>query len=239
MTRATLLLAVTLLTAPAWANPNDGPAADGPNDTFDTPESEAEVAAWAELEEELDAELMAPVSVRGGWTKVHYSLTDPNELRDFKTKGFDLIDMHREPALTLGAGSRRTGFLEHQLEFEGDFSCEFEVRVTHNTPSSMLAVVLNKKVSVLWGQQIVKTKSMRPYDRRSATPDQTMFREERVVRFKIARGGDRLIVECNGLVVAQRLFTKKERKTVRFGLAARNMRFVVTGLSIEGKDLKR
>lgn len=164
----------------------------------------------------------------------HYTLTDPLELKDFQTKGFDLVDMHREPALTLGAGSRGTGFLQHEAELTGDFTIELEVRVTHNTPSATLALVLNKKVSVLWGQQIVKSKSFRPYDRQSAAPDLTIFREERVVSFKLERRGDALRVYCNRELVEERLFTKGELETCQFGLAAQNIRFVISSLSIEG-----
>lgn len=164
----------------------------------------------------------------------HFTLTDPLELKEFQTKGFDLIDMHREPALTLGAGSHGTGFMQHEAELRGDFTIEMEVRVTHNTPSAMLALVLNKKVSVLWGQQIVKSKSFRPYDRHAAAPDLTIFREERVVSFKLERRGDTLRVWCNRELVEEREFTKGELKTCQFGLAAQNIRFVVSALSIEG-----
>ena len=164
----------------------------------------------------------------------HYTLTDPQELKDFKTQGFDLVDMHREPALTLGAGSRNAGFMQHQAELEGDFTVELEVRVTHNTPSASLALVFNKKVGVLWGQQLVKPTSLRPYDRRAPAADQTIFREERVVTFKVERRGDTLRVYCNRELITQREFKARELKDMKFGLLARNIRFVVSSLSITG-----
>ena len=163
----------------------------------------------------------------------HYTLTDPQELKDFKTQGFDLVDMHREPALTLGAGSRHAGFLQHQTVLEGDFTVELEVRVTHNTPSATLALVFNKKVGVLWGQQLVKPTNLRPYERRAPTPDLTIFREERVVTFKVERVGDTLRVYCNRELITQREFEARELKELRFGILARNIRFVVSALSIE------
>jgi len=188
-------------------------------------------APASELQARLEKQLEQPLTPVGGQLEVFYPLTAAHELRDFKSKGFDLIDFHQESALELGAGSRGTGTLLHKAKLEGDFEIEFDMWVKHNTPSASVAILLSKKVAVHWGQCLVKPRGLRPYDRRGRA-DPTLFKENRVVHVKIARAGNQVTVSANDQQVSQHRFTKNELKSARFGLIAHNVRFVFHNLRI-------
>ena len=188
------VLALSSLAAPARAQ-DDGDAG-GAEGTADA-EAEAKAKAETDLRERLKAKLKVSASVSGGVADVTYSFMDGTETDDFEVKGYDLTDVKEAGSWTLGAGSRAMGAATHKLELAGDFTIEADLVIKHNTPSAVLAFVLNKKVAVLWGQQIVKPGGWKPYDKKSAAPDVTIFREERRVSIKIERQGDTLKLEVN------------------------------------------
>lgn len=233
--RAALLafLLAAPLAGPARA---DDPPADTTSDDEEAKKAAEEEAlreADARLKEKLKARLKVEGYVSGGMADLNYSFLQGIETDDFETKGFDITDI-KDGGWTLGAGSRNTGMATHKLELSGDFSVELDVVVKHNTPSAVLAVVLNKKVAVLWGQQIVKTTSLKPWGKGNAA-DPTIFKEERRVTIKVERKGDTLTVEANKRPVGTHVFAKGELDAVRIGLMARNIRFVVSPLRIKGK----
>ncbi|MCA8923699.1 MAG: hypothetical protein KDD82_17950 [Planctomycetes bacterium] len=195
--------------------------------------AEEEPASQGErLVQRLSKVLSQPVSSIGGQAEVHYPLVAAHELKDFKVGGFDLVDFHQESSLELGAGSRGTGSMLHKVKLEGDFEVEFDMWVKHNTPSASVAILLSKKVAVLWGQSLVKVKGFRQYDRRGRAADPGLFRENRPVHVKIACVGNTVTVTANQEQVSRFEFTKNELKDARFGIVAHNVRFVFSNLRI-------
>ena len=236
------MIAVRALLALLLAFPLAAPAlADDPPEDTTTDDEEARRAAEeealrqadADLREKLKARLEVEAFVSQGVVDLSYSFLQGIEVDDFELKGFDISDI-KDGGWTLGAGSRGAGLASHKLELEGDFTVELDVVVKHNTPSAVLAVVLNKKVAVLWGQQIVKTSGFKPWGK-GAPADPTIFKEERRVTIKLERKGDTLVVEANKRQVGSHTFAKGELDSVRVGLMARNIRFVVSPLRIKGK----
>lgn len=232
---AAALLALSSLAAPARAQDDGDAGGDaGAEGTADA-EAEAKAKADADLRERLKAKLKVSASVSGGVADVTYSFMDGTETDDFEVKGYDLTDVKEGGSWTLGAGSRAMGAATHKLELAGDFTIEADLVIKHNTPSAVLAFVLNKKVAVLWGQQIVKPGGWKPYDKKSAAPDVTIFREERRVSIKIERQGDTLKLEVNRRPAGSHTFEKGELDTVCVSVVAQNIRFLLGPLRIKGK----
>lgn len=210
---------------PTDGTTEDGAAQDGADDA---------AARDAGLREKLKAKLKVEAAVSGGVADMTYSFGHGTELDDFEVKGYDLSDLKEAGSWTLGAGSRGVGAATHKLELAGDFTLEWEVVVKHNTPSAMLAFVLNKKVAVLWGQQLVKTSGFKPWDKRSSAPDVTIFREERRVAFKVERKGETLTLEVDRRPAGSHTFKKGELDGVRFSIVAQNIRFQLGPVRIKG-----
>jgi hypothetical protein len=173
---------------------------------------------------------------------ITYTMDEQGELSDFDAKGFDKTSIHEissyhgaqsGPGLEIGAGSRRAGFLQHNLPLTGDFEIELEMWVNVNTPSAVLCFTFAKKVGVLWGQSVCKPKSMRPYNKRSR-PDKNLFGGERLVKFKWILKDGELTIRANGRKTDVRRFKKGELDTVKFGVMAKNIRFAITNLKIKG-----
>lgn len=214
------------------AEEGDAPAAEG---TSEEDAAAAAAQADADLREKLKARLKVEATVSGGVADMTYSFLHGTELDDFEVKGYDLSDLKETGSWTLGAGSRGAGAATHKLELAGDFTIELDVVVKHNTPSALLAFVLNRKVAVLWGQQLVKTSGFKPWDRKSAAPDVTIFREERRASFKIERKGDTLSLEVNRRPMGSHTFKKGELDEVRLSIVAQNIRFLLGPVRIKGK----
>lgn len=186
---------------------------------------------------------LRPCRVVNGVANLAYSLSDPAEANDFESNGFDKVELHQvvgnrmsDVGLELGAGSSQVGRLRHKLPLGGTFTIEVELWAAHAAPSSIVCFGLSEKVGVLWGQQLVKPSSLKPWAKSQAAADPTLFGAERPVKAKItATNGMEVTVECNGRRVAAHRFTKGELKNARFALFARNCRLVVTDLQIKGQ----
>lgn len=213
----------------------------GAAETPAAPAGDASDAVLTPAVEELLA--IRPCRVVGGVTSLAYSLSDPAEANDFEWGGFDKVELHQvvgnrmsEMGLELGAGSSQAGRLRHKLPLGGTFTIEVELWAAHAAPSSMVCFGLSDKVGVLWGQQIVKPSTLKPWSKGQPAADPTIFGGERSVKAKItATNGMEVTVECNGRRVAAHRFTKGELKNARFAVFARNCRLVVTDLQIKGQ----
>lgn len=198
-----------------------------------------------ELRPKLEALLrLRPCELSGGVVTLDYPLAAIEEVRDFEAQGYDKVDLREvkgqrttDVGLELGAGSAAVGRLRHKLTLTDDFEVEAEWWMAYNSPSAFVCIGLNDKVGVLWGQQVVKLPSLRPWAKGQPAADPTLFREERAVRTVIkATNGLELTVETNaGGRSAQVRFTKGELRQVRVSILARNCRAVVTSLRIRGK----
>jgi hypothetical protein len=203
-------------------------------------------AAGPQLDDATLRERLAPLAnlsgltVRDGVVTMAYPLMEPVELRAFESTGFDKIDLRNVQGqaqtgvgMEIGAGSRNTGRLLHNVPLMGDVDISIEMWVAHNTPSAVVCFLLSDKVGVLWGQQIVKPTNMRPYGR--GTPaDPGLCREERTLRSTFSVRGNEVVVTCNSVESSRYTFQKNELRNMRFGIIARNLRFVLTDLSIRG-----
>lgn len=195
----------------------------------------------AALRERLGRVVHVPsFGLNDGVISLAYPLAEPVELRAFELNGFDKVDVRNVQGqaqsgvgMELGAGSRNVGRLLHRLTLQGDVDVEVELWIAHNTPSATICFLLNEKVGVLWGQQLVRPSNMRPFGR-SAPPDVTLFKEERMVRSRIQVRGDEVVVTCQGSESSRHTFDKGEARSVRFGILARNVRFVLRGLQLRG-----
>lgn len=187
--------------------------------------------------------VLRPCRVAGGVATLDYPLADPAEAQDFEWGGFDKVELHQvtghrtaDTGLELGAGSNQAGRLRHKLPLTGSYEIEVELWAAHNTPSAMVCFGVSDKVGVLWGQQLVNPRTLRPWSKNQPAADVTLFREERPVRAKItATNALELTVECNGRRTAAHRFTKGELRSGQFAVFARNCRIVLTSLKIRGQ----
>ena len=191
------------------------------------------------LQAALKELLLQPCSLgAGNKVKLSYPCSEIQELEDWKSRGFDKVDVcpagsSSEVAMELGAGSRKLGTAFNKLPLRGDFTISIQLFIPVNSPSAILCFLLGKKVGVNWGQQIVKARSLRPYNRRSRL-NKKVYREERKVALKFSREGAELTIKCNGVVSDKRNVKKGELDGIQVGVMARNIRFAITDLQIEG-----
>ncbi|MCO5165387.1 MAG: hypothetical protein M9894_03340 [Planctomycetes bacterium] len=214
---------------------DDGPPP-GPSAAPDAPKVDD-----AALRERLGRVVHVPsFGLTDGVITLAYPLAEPVELRAFEASGWDKVDVRNVQGqaqsgvgMELGAGSRNVGRLLHRLALQGDVEINVELWIAHNTPSAVICFLLNDKVGALWGQQLVRPSNMRPFGR-SAPPDVLLFKEERMVRSRIVVRGDEVVVTCQGSESSRHTFDKGELRSIRFGIIARNVRFVLRGLQLRG-----
>lgn len=246
---ALVALGVGLASSPAGAAPEapEGLAPDGDEDGKDEGKDEEGKDGAGEEEATVDETVKAalaemlntPHSLRpGNVLSVTYNCAEQGQLEDFEAKGFDKCEVnpidnftHSETALEIGAGSRGMGFMQHRVTLNGDFEISVTMWVNVNAPSSVVAFTLGKKVAVLWGQTICKS-NLKPMSKRS--PDVTKFGENRKCTIIMTRKGAELSVKINGQLTDKYEFRKGELDGIKFGVMARNVRFVLNEIRIEG-----
>jgi hypothetical protein len=185
---------------------------------------------------------LSSFSMSNGVADLAYPLTDVVEQKAFDAAGFDKVEIrsivghaHTTTGMEIGAGSRGAGRSLHKLPLTGDVEVNVELWLPHGSPSSNVTFLLSEKVGVLWGQTIVKPKTMRPYGRTAPVADPALFKEERVCRARFVVTNNELVVTFQGSETHRHTFAKGELASMRFGIFARNVRLQLTDLSIKGK----
>jgi hypothetical protein len=202
-------------------------------------EEDAADRADAELKTRLSKDLVVEPEVEKGRVTLDYPLSAPDELADFKVRGFAKARVGTvDGGAFYGSGidltaARRPATLLHSLELSGDVSVSLELVVFSRSPRSKLCVLLSKKVGVAWGQTICKPKSLKPY-KRQRPADLSVFNGQESVKLEIRRKGDVLTVRCQGRLAGKHSFKKGELDSFRFGLFLDGVRVVVERLRLEG-----